>query len=680
MQRFSTRFSFFISFVFGAFFSGFSQKPSTPYFPPAHTWTEKTPAEMGLNPAKIQEAIAFAKAGESKNPRSMEQSHYQSFGKEPFGFAIGPFNDRGDQTGIIVYKGYIIAQWGEPSRCDITHSVTKSFLSSVVGVAVDKGLIRSVNDTVASYVPPIELYGQPVQRPADDFGKPELLHLFDTPHNRRITWDNMLRQTSDWEGTLWGKPDWADRPDADASKWLTRPRNAPGSVYEYNDVRVNALALAAASVWRKPLPQVLKEQIMDPIGASNTWRWTGYRNAWIVLDGQPVQSVSGGGHWGGGMFINAYDMARFGLLTLHRGNWNGKQLLSEQWVKQATTPTPAQPTYGYMNWFLNTGQKPLPSASANVYYHVGNGTNIVFVDPDHELVMVVRWIENNALDGIVKRVLEAFTPTVPDTDIYLTDLKGKAGAMTVGKPVNVTKRPGYDNQPSFTPDGKKLLYTQQANGQTDIWTYDLEKKTNTTLTKTTESEYSATVMPDGKHFSVIRVEPDGMQRLWQFDLATGKQPTLVLPSIKPVGYHCWYGADSLVLFVLGQPNTLQLARVSTGQGQIITNNVGRSLLRIPSQKAVSFVHKLSASEWQVEALDMSTLQTEKLIQTPSGSEDCAWVPDGTLLMAQGAKLYQWNPKYHTDWQLLADWSSLGIKQITRLSVNPKGTQLAFVGQ
>nr|WP_310586500.1 serine hydrolase [Runella sp.] len=679
-MRFFTRSVFTICIVSVAFLPAFSQKQPAPYFPPAHTWAEKTPAEMGLNPAKIQEAIAFAKAGESKNPRSMEQSHYQSFGKEPFGSAIGPFADRGDQTGIIIYKGYIVAKWGEPSRCDITHSVTKSFLSSVVGLAVDKGLIRSVNDTVASYVPPIELYGQPVQRPADDFGKPELLNLFDTPHNRRITWDNMLRQTSDWEGTLWGKPEWADRPDKDAATWLTRPRNAPGSVYEYNDVRVNALALAATSVWRKPLPQVLKENIMDPIGASTTWRWTGYRNAWIVLDGQPMQSVSGGGHWGGGMFINAFDMARFGLLTLQRGNWNGKQLLSEQWVKQATTPTTAQPTYGYMNWFLNTDKKPLPSAPANVYYHVGNGTNIVYVDPDHELVMVVRWIENNALDGIVKRVLEAFTPTVPDTEIYLTDLKVNAGNISVGKPSNITKRAGYDNQPSFTQDGKKLLYTQQANGQTDIWTYDLGRKTNTTLTKTTESEYSATVMPDGKHFSVIRVEPDGTQRLWQFDLATGQNPKLVLPSIKPVGYHCWYGADSLVLFVLGQPNTLQLARISTDQGQTITTNVGRSLLRIPSQKAVSFVHKLSANEWQVEALDMSTLQAKKLIQTPAGSEDCAWITDGTLLMAQGAKLYKWNPKSDTDWQLLADWSGLGIKQITRLAVNPKSTQLAFVGQ
>ncbi|RFS14912.1 serine hydrolase [Emticicia sp. C21] len=394
----------FISFI-----NTYAQKKTTePYFPPYNEWQQKRPVEMGLNATKLDEAINFAITNESKNPRNMEVSHYQSFGKEPFGNGIGPFAERGEPTGLIVYKGYIIAKWGEPERCDMTHSVTKSFLSSVVGLAVERGLIKSVNDTVAHYVPSIELYGQPVNRPAEDFGTPELINLFNTPHNRTITWDALLRQTSDWEGTLWGKTDWADRPDKDTSLWLNRPRNKPGAVYEYNDVRVNVLSLAALSVWRKPLPQILKENIMDKIGASNTWRWTGYRNSWIVLDGQAMQSVSGGGHWGGGMFINAYDMARFGLLSLHRGKWNGQQILSENWIKQALTPTPAESTYGYMNWFLNTDRKLLPSASANVFYHLGNGTNMVYIDPDHELVMVSRWITTNAMDGLVKRILEAF--------------------------------------------------------------------------------------------------------------------------------------------------------------------------------------------------------------------------------------------------------------------------------
>jgi CubicO group peptidase (beta-lactamase class C family) len=391
------------------FTCSYGQKKTTEsYFPPQNDWQQKKPAELGLNSAKITEAVSFATANESKNPRNMEVSHYQSFGKEPFGAGVGPFAERGEPTGLIIYKGYIVAQWGQPNRCDMTHSVTKSFLSSVVGLAVDKGLIKSVSDTVANYIPPIELYGQPLNRLADDFGKPELLSLFDTPHNKTITWDALLRQTSDWEGTLWGKPDWADRPDKDASQWLNRPRNKPGTVYEYNDVRVNVLSLAALSVWRKPLPQVLKENLMDKIGASNTWRWTGYRNSWVVLDGQAVQSVSGGGHWGGGMFINAYDMARFGLLTLNRGKWNGQVILSEGWVKQALTPTVAEPTYGYMNWFLNTDKKLFPSANANVYAHIGNGTNIVYVDPDHDLVIVSRWIINNSTDGLINKVLEAF--------------------------------------------------------------------------------------------------------------------------------------------------------------------------------------------------------------------------------------------------------------------------------
>jgi CubicO group peptidase (beta-lactamase class C family) len=378
------------------------------YFPAAGNWVHHTLKENGIDSLKLHAAILFAKEHEAKAPRNMELSQAMSFGREPFGEGIGPFSDRGEPTGLIVHKGYIVAEWGEPSRVDMTHSVTKSFLSSVVGLAVDQGLIKSVTDKVTDYIAPIEVYDPGlISRPAEEFGKPQLLYPFSSAHNRLLTWDVMLRQTSDWEGTLWGKPEWADRPSANSSEWMTRKRNTPGTVWEYNDVRVNALALAATSVWRKPLPQVLKTMIMDPIGASNTWRWTGYRNSWIVLDGQPVQSVSGGGHWGGGMFINAFDMARFGLLTLHNGNWNGRQLLSEQWIKQARTPTAAQPTYGYMNWFLNTDKKYLPNAPADVFIHVGNGTNIIYVDPSHDLVMVVRWIENNAVDGMVKLVLEA---------------------------------------------------------------------------------------------------------------------------------------------------------------------------------------------------------------------------------------------------------------------------------
>jgi CubicO group peptidase (beta-lactamase class C family) len=188
---------------------------------------------------------------------------------------------------------------------------------------------------------------------------------------------------------------------------MTRVHADPGATYKYNDVRVNVLALAALNVWRRPLPQVLKEYIMDPIGASPTWRWYGYENSWVVIDGKAMQSVAGGGHWGGGMFIDALDMARFGVLTLRRGKWKDRQLIRESWVHMALTPTPVQPTYGFMNWFLNTDRKLYPSAPATAFAHVGNGTNVIYVDPDNDIVAVVRWIESNAIDGFVQRMLAA---------------------------------------------------------------------------------------------------------------------------------------------------------------------------------------------------------------------------------------------------------------------------------
>jgi CubicO group peptidase (beta-lactamase class C family) len=378
---------------------GQSKTKKADYFPAYNNWQHKTAAASGLDSNALRKAINFAMAHEAKSSHDGAISQFQSFGKEPFSEAIGPVNERGGPGGLIIYKGYIVAQWGDPSRVDIANSVTKSFLSTIVGVAVDRGLIHSTMDTVAKYIPPIEVY--------DPAGKSDMLTPFASAHDSRLTWEVMLRQTSDWEGTLWGKPDWADRPTGDIVQYKARKRNEPGTAWKYNDVRVNALALATLSVWRKPLPDVLKETIMDPIGASNTWRWFGYRNSWIVLDGKAVQSVSGGGHWGGGMFINAYDMGRFGLLTLHHGNWDGKQLISEQWVKQALTPTTANTGYGYMNWFLNTDKKLLPSAPANTWVHIGNGTNMIYCDPDHDLVVVARWIDNNSMDGLISNVLQA---------------------------------------------------------------------------------------------------------------------------------------------------------------------------------------------------------------------------------------------------------------------------------
>ena len=403
----------------------------TTYYPPAGSWDHKTPAQVGLTAKAVDSAVAIAKAAESTSPRDLLANHMRSFGREPFGEAIGPFRDRSGAGGLIIKNGYIIAEWGDPDRVETTNSVTKSFVTTTVGLAFDRKMIRDIKDPVRNYMAPVlalkgppgagmplvpvpptsmswtdSTNAQPMRGAA--YSAFEYLEPFESAHNRKITWEHLLRQSSDWQGTLWGKPDWADRfrlppGSADTNAVINRARTEPGSVFVYNDVRVNMMSLASLNVWRRPLPQVLKELVMDPIGASNSWRWHGYDNSWIVMDGQLMQSVSGGGHWGGGMIINARDMARFGYLTLRNGKWAGKQLISEEWIRMSRTPGPANKNYGFANYYLNTGRTSLPSAPESVFFHVGAGSNIVYVDPVNDLVIVTRWISSNrALDAMVK--------------------------------------------------------------------------------------------------------------------------------------------------------------------------------------------------------------------------------------------------------------------------------------
>jgi CubicO group peptidase (beta-lactamase class C family) len=374
-----------------------AQQPSraaavSAYFPERFDWQHRKPEEVGMSSALINQAVQTAIATENPAPKDMVLFLNGSFNKEPFNTIIGPIKDRGPASGLITRHGYIVAEWGEPKRVDITHSVTKTFLTTVVGLAWRDGLIRDVNDYVRDYMPPH-------------------VDLFEAAHNRTIKWDHMLRQTSDWQGTLWGKPDWADRPEGDKPEdWPNRKLWEPGTHYKYNDVRVNALALATLQVWRRPLPDVLREELMEPIGASSTWRWYGYENSWVEIDGQKVQSVSGGGHWGGGMFINAYDMARFGYLFLRNGKWKDRQIVAEKWIQMARTPGPANAGYGYANWYLNTDKKALPSAPASAVYFSGNGANIIYIDQENDIVAVMRWVRGGgALDEIVGKILASVT-------------------------------------------------------------------------------------------------------------------------------------------------------------------------------------------------------------------------------------------------------------------------------
>lgn len=380
------------------------------YFPTKGNWEQKSPAELGLDAQKIKEAVDYAIAHESEANPNLKIAHYESaFGREPFGYPVGPMKTRGAATGLIIYKGYVVGQWGDPSRVDLTFSVAKSFLSTTAGLAIQEGLIQSEQDLVYPYMAPIYPYdpAKLIVNKSEHLMEDDVFELFDTEHNRTITWDHLLRQTSDWEGSLWGKPDWADRPAEGVGAKRARPQNAPGRVYEYNDTRVNVLALALLNVWRKPLPTVLKEKIMDPIAASDTWRWTGYENSFVILDGQIIQSVSGGSHWGGGMMLSAWDQARFGYLTLNEGNWNGAQLIAKEWITKSKIPTPANPGYGFMNYFLNEDQKQVPNGPKSAFLHIGAGTNMIYVDPENDLVVVARWIPNSDKAELVHLILES---------------------------------------------------------------------------------------------------------------------------------------------------------------------------------------------------------------------------------------------------------------------------------
>jgi CubicO group peptidase (beta-lactamase class C family) len=362
-----------------------------PYFPPRGEWAHAAPASLGLSSTGLDSAMAFAISNESTSPRDQAEGQRRSFGaREPHAGIIGPMRERGDPSGVVVYRGRIVAEWGPVDRVDMTHSVTKTFLSTVVGIAWRDGRITDLDAPVREAMP-------------------AGVELFEAPHNRSITWDHMLRQTSDWQGTLWGKPDWADRPEGPREGWESRGLHEPGSRYKYNDVRVNVLGLAALQVLREPLPAVLRRGVMDPIGASSTWRWHGYDNSWVELDGLRIQSVTGGGHWGGGMFISALDMARLGYLYLRNGRWGDRQLVPAEWIAMARTPGGANSGYGFMNWFLNTDQRMLPSAPESAVAFLGNGQNVVYVDTEHDLVVVIRWLAGGSrtIDGVISRVLHA---------------------------------------------------------------------------------------------------------------------------------------------------------------------------------------------------------------------------------------------------------------------------------
>lgn len=268
----------------------------------------------------------------------------------------------------------------------------------------------------------------------------------------------------------------------------------------------------------------------------------------------------------------------------------------------------------------------------------------------------------------------------PSTDVWVVPMRTGGSAPAFGAPVNATHRTGYDNQPSFTPKGDGLLYTViGADGAADIWRVALPPARPPArprpMTATKESEYSATVTPDGRWFSVIRVEADSTQRLWKFPLDRSGSPVLVLENVKPVGYHVWASAHTLVLFVLGNPPTLQVADDRSGTSEIVARGIGRALARVPGRDAVTFLQLNKDSVSWISELDVRSRAIRRVAPAPEGADYHAWTPNGVLLSASGSRIVAW---VDGRWDVVADFGRYGVRGLSRLAVSPKGDWLAFV--
>ncbi len=353
------------------------------YFPSEGSWVKKAPAEVGMDAAKLEAAMAFAKAHETNWPKDFSTQ------EKIFGSLLGPIpKERGATSVVVVRHGYIVAEFGETDRVDPTYSVAKSMLATVAGVALRDKVIANLEEPVGATV--------------KDGG-------YTSPHNAAVTWRHHLQQESEWDGEMWGKKhDFVGTIQFGDGERKPRDLQAPGSFYEYNDVRINRFSLSLLRRFEKSVPEVFRDEVMNVVGASKTWQWIPYANSHVQIAERTVPSVSGGSRWGGGVWIGARDMARFGYLWLRGGRWEARQVIPAAYVKAALAPSAHGPDYGYL-WWLNTQQKNWPGLPANVYGARGAGSNTIFISPSHDLVVVWRWhaTAQNADAQFFKMVVDA---------------------------------------------------------------------------------------------------------------------------------------------------------------------------------------------------------------------------------------------------------------------------------
>lgn len=374
-------------------------------------WQRSTAAASGFS-GELQAVIEQAINLEINAPTDLAEM-LPTGKRHPNDRPLGPLKPRGKPSGIVVKGGCLVAQYGDVVSPEVTFSATKSYISALAGIAMAKGLITDLDEAVSTKV--------------KDGG-------FESEQNSTITWRHLLQQTSEWEGELFGIPDWIDRGrqvGSSATMGATKTANEnankgesstvggsaattgnyrelqePGSFWEYNDVRVNRTALALLRLFSEPLPEVARRDLFEPMGASDSWQWHGYDTSWVDVEGKSVQSVSGGAHWGGGLWISTLDHARFGLLFLNKGRWQDRQILAREWVDESVRPCDKNPGYGLL-WWLNHDSAISNVADSSAFAARGAGGNIVFVWPTAEIVITLRWCADTkkVIDDILECLL-----------------------------------------------------------------------------------------------------------------------------------------------------------------------------------------------------------------------------------------------------------------------------------
>lgn len=353
------------------------------------------PEGPAIDAAGLAEAARLAESAEPELPREMDAWLATTLAEEPWPHVMGPVLDRGAPSGLVLVGGREVARWGDPGRREMAFSIAKSALATVAGLAYDDGLLPDLDEPVVKRVP-LAVFG------GDGSGADGI--AADPEAARRITWRHLLTQTSDWRGTLFDLPWWADPQGKQAPE---EPPHAPGSRFAYNDVRTNLLSLALTHLRGRSNAALLGERVLTPLGFEPGWSWHGLRQMRTHLaDGSEVEVTTGGSHWGGGLWLSGEELARFGLLHLRGGLWEGRRLLSEEWCRLMLEPTPDRSAYGLM-WWRNPEGGFYPGCGERGFAAHGTGEQIVWCDPDRDLVAVVRW----AVDPTP--ILAAITAAVP---------------------------------------------------------------------------------------------------------------------------------------------------------------------------------------------------------------------------------------------------------------------------